>query len=290
MDSGWFFWGLGSALGLATSDAMMKRYFTDLSPYGMALSRLAYTVPILSIGWLWTPIPELNREFLVVVAAGLPMEAAAGLLYMRALRTAPLSVCAPIMAFTPLFLIVTGWLLLQESLNLWGIAGIFVIVLGSYLLNVNDYRQGWLAPWTALWRVPGIRWMLLAAGLYAVTSALGKLAVLHSSPAFFGLFYPTIFSGFMFAGYPWSSRPEIRLTRRPLWGFLVGCCMAASILCHFHGISLAPAAYLIAVKRTSLLFSVLYGWFWLKEEELYTRFAGAGLMVLGVTFITVWGH
>ena len=66
--------------------------------------------------------------------------------------------------------------------------------------------------------------------------------------------------------------------------------MAASILCHFHGISLAPAAYLIAVKRTSLLFSVLYGWFWLKEEELYTRFAGAGLMVLGVTFITVWGH
>ena len=124
--------------------------------------------------------------------------------------------------------------------------------------------------------------MLLAAGLYAVTSALGKLAVLYSAPTFFGLFYPTIFSGFMLAGYPWSSRPGIQLRRRPFWGFLVGCCMAASILCHFHGISLAPAAYLIAVKRTSLLFSVLYGGLWLKEGEFSNRLTGAGFMVLGV--------
>jgi drug/metabolite transporter (DMT)-like permease len=132
--------------------------------------------------------------------------------------------------------------------------------------------------------------MLMAAGLYAITSALGKLAVLYSAPTFFGLFYPTVFSGFMLAGYPWSSRPGLQLKRRPLWGLLVGCCMAASILCHFHGISLAPAAYLIAVKRTSLLFGVLYGSLWLGEGHLLARLTGAGCMVAGLILITVWGN
>lgn len=290
MEAWWLFWGLGSALGLATSDALMKRFFTDLSPYGMALLRLGYTVPILTIGWLWIPVPELGRWFLLVVAVALPLETAAGLLYMKALKTAPLSVCAPIMAFTPLFLIVTGWVLLQESLNLWGMAGIFGIALGSYLINVQERQQGWLAPWTALWQLPGPRWMLMAAALYAITSALGKLAVLYSAPTFFGLFYPTIFGGFMMAGYPWSSRPGPQLLKRPFWGLLVGCCMAASILCHFHGISLAPAAYLIAIKRTSLLFSVLYGGLWLGEGQFSSRLTGAVCMLAGVILITIWGN
>jgi drug/metabolite transporter (DMT)-like permease len=289
MDAWWFFWGLGSAVGLATSDALMKRFFTDLSPYGMVLLRLGYTVPILTIGWLWTSVPELSPQFLLVVALALPLETAAALLYMLALKSAPLSVCTPIMAFTPIFLIVTGWLLLHEALNYWGILGIVGIALGSYLINAQERHQGWLAPWTALWRLPGSRWMLMAAGLYAITSALGKLAVLYSAPTFFGIFYPTIFSGVMLAGYPWSSRPGGQMTKRPLWGLLVGSCMAASILCHFHGISLAPAAYLIALKRTSLLFSVLYGGLWLGEGQLRSRLTGAGCMVAGVLLITIWG-
>jgi uncharacterized membrane protein len=66
--------------------------------------------------------------------------------------------------------------------------------------------------------------------------------------------------------------------------------MAASILCHFHGIRLAPAAYLIAIKRTSLLFGVLYGVLWLGEGQLVTRLTGAGCMVLGVLSITFWGN
>lgn len=289
MEASWLWWGLGSALGLATSDALLKRYFTHLSPYGMTLVRLGYAVPLLSLGWLWTPLPDLDGTFFWVVAAALPLEAAASLLYMAALRTAPLSLCAPMLALTPLLLILTGRLLLQESLHLWGIAGIMSIVVGSYLLNLQEYPQGWLAPWVALWRRPGPRWMLLAAALYAVTSALGKLAVLHSSPTFFGLFYPTVFGGVMLTGYPWSSRPGRQLSRRLGWGLLVGGFLAISILCHFHGIQQAPAAYLIAVKRTSLLFSVLYGGLWLKEEHLAARALGAGCMAAGVILISLWG-
>ncbi|MGQ9920240.1 MAG: EamA family transporter [Desulfobacca sp.] len=285
----WLLWGLASALSLATADALMKRFFAHLTPYGMMLVRLGYAVPILSLGWLWTPRPALGPAFFPAVAAALPLEVAASLLYMRALKTAPLSLCAPMMAFTPLFLILTGWLLLGEALHFWGIVGIVALALGSYLINLPEQGRGWLAPWTALWRLPGPRWMLMAAGLYAVTSALGKLAVTQSAPTFFGLFYPTAFSAVMLAGYPLSARPGRQILQRPGCGLLLGACLAVSILCHYHGIQQAPAAYLIAVKRTSLLFSVLYGGLWLGEEHLGSRALGAAAMVVGVILISLWG-
>ena len=65
--------------------------------------------------------------------------------------------------------------------------------------------------------------------------------------------------------------------------------MAATPLCHFHGIQLAPAAYLIAAKRLSLLFSVLYGGLVFREGFRRQRLLGAGLMAAGVGLIALKG-
>lgn len=287
----WILYGLASAWGLATADAIIKRTFTQFSPYGMSLLRLLYTVPLLSLGWWWVQVPELSWPFFLTVAAALPLETAANLAYMRALQLAPLSLCAPMLAFTPVFLIGSGWLILGETLSLWGILGISCIAGGSYLLQLQEWRRGWLAPLTGLWHTAGPRWMLAAALLYAFTSALGKKAVLYSSPAFFGLFYPTAFGLLLAAGAPWTTiRLGELLHCRPWWGVAMGAAMAVSIMSHFYGISLAPAAYLIAVKRTSLLFSVLYGGLWLAEGHLVSRLAGALVMFIGVVLITLGGN
>ena len=52
---------------------------------------------------------------------------------------------------------------------------------------------------------------------------------------------------------------------------------------------LAPAAYLVAVKRLSLLLSVLLGGLWLKERPFLPRIIGAGLMCAGVGLIALKG-
>ncbi|MDD3580814.1 MAG: DMT family transporter [Desulfobacca sp.] len=282
----WILYALGSALGLASADALTKRYFAQLPPYGMILVRLLFAAPFLGIGWLCISIPPLGRTFFYAVAAALPLEIVAQLLYMRALQVSPISLCTPMLAFTPVLLILTGQILLGESLNMWGIGGIGLVALGSYTLNLDRRGYGWLAPVTALWQAPGPRLMLLVAAIFACTSALGKLAVLNSAPTFFGLFYPGVFTGVMLSAYPWSrSRPGKLLWARPGWGLLLGFCAAASILCHMHGIQLAPAAYLIALKRTSLVISVLYGGLWLKESHLSSRLPGSLLMAAGVILI-----
>ncbi|MDI6854424.1 MAG: DMT family transporter [Deltaproteobacteria bacterium] len=286
----WLPLGLIAALGTAAADAVTKRFFTDLSPYGMALAYWLFALPYLLLVGLAITWPPLDRTFWLAVLLALPLEAAAALLYMRAIKVCPLSLCIPFLAFTPLFLIVTGQLILGEGLNGWGVAAVFLIAGGSYVLSLSTGRFGFLAPIRALLREAGARCMLAVAVLYSCTAALGKLAILHSEPAFYGVLYPLIFSVVMLAGYPLSNpRPARALLARRRWGLLLGLCMAAVILSQVYGLKMAPAAYLIAVKRTSVFFSVVLGGVWLKERPIAPRLVGAALMALGVLLIAFKG-
>jgi drug/metabolite transporter (DMT)-like permease len=49
--------------------------------------------------------------------------------------------------------------------------------------------------------------------------------------------------------------------------------------------SLTNVAYMIAVKRLSLLMGIVYGHFMFREEGLRERLVGGGLMLAGVAFI-----
>ena len=289
----WLAFGLGAALGDSGADVVTKRYFVQPSPYGMALVRLLAGVPFLVLVGLGLSLPELSPPFWFIVAAMLPLEAIALLLYMQALRVCHLSLCVPFLAFTPVFMIFTGWLVLGERLNRWGVAGTMLIALGSYILGLGadgNAKTGVLAPLKALARERGARLMLLVAAIYSVTAALYKSAILHSATAFFGVMYPLVFTGIMVTGYPLNRVPiKPALRGRLGWWLILGLCFALSSLALAEGMELAPAAYLVAVKRLSLLLSVLLGGLWLKERPFLPRIIGAALMCAGVGLIAIKG-
>ena len=59
----------------------------------------------------------------------------------------------------------------------------------------------------------------------------------------------------------------------------------------FHGLAIAgsTAVYMVAVKRSSILFSVLLSWFILREADIKYRGLGTLLMFIGMLFITLLG-
>lgn len=289
----WLPLGLSAALGDSGVDVVTKRSFSQLPPYGMALARLFAAVPFLALAALFIQVPALSGTFWVIVAVMLPLEVTATLLYMRGLKASHLSLCVPLLAFTPVFMILTGWLLLGEGLNPWGIGGILLVAAGSYLLGLgvdNSGGTGFLAPIKALAREGGARYMLIVAAIYSLTASLFKLAVLHSSPFFFGVAYPLAFILLMSLGFPWS-RGQLGPAIRPRYGWwlVMGFGFALSCISLAVGIELAPASYLIAVKRMSLLLSVTLGGLWLKERPFLPRLAAAGLMCCGVVLIALLG-
>jgi drug/metabolite transporter (DMT)-like permease len=247
--------------------------------------RLAYSAPFLLPFLLFIEIPLLDSTFWVAILVLLPMEVAALALYMKALQISPLSLTVPFLSLTPMFAILISFLMLGELPDGSGVAGIVLIVVGAYMLNVNLSSRGALEPFKAIWVERGSLLMVCVAFIYSITSSLGKIAVQHSSPAFMGVFYlPFVSLGLL----PLALRNGMRLSElRAGWllFFLIGASQALMALCHFKAVSLILVSYMIAVKRLSLLLSVIFGFVFFQEKHLKERLFGSLLMVAGVALI-----
>jgi drug/metabolite transporter (DMT)-like permease len=286
----WLGLTLLSAFCLATADAATKRYLSHYRPGEIVLVRFGVTgVLLLPLLFLQT-WPELPLPFWAWVAALLPLEILAMWLYMLAIRECPLSLTLPYLAFTPVFNVVTGYIFLDESVSGIGFAGILLVVCGAWLLNLDAANTGqrldMLAPFRAIVRERGSRLMLGTAAIYSVTSVLGKGALQHVSPQFFGPFY---FALLGLVAIPLFVSRELRswsaAGRHMRAHLLVGIFMAGMVLAHFHAIQHVEVAYMIAVKRTSLLFGLLYGAWLFGETGLVRNLAAASLMIAGVYLI-----
>ncbi|MFC1863313.1 EamA family transporter [Thermodesulfobacteriota bacterium] len=286
----WLQLALMAALCSAGNDALTKRFFSDLSAFEMGFVRLLYAFPYLIIGLFLIPWPKLDCTFWVCIAVGLPLELAALMSYMRAIKVSPLSLTVPFLAFTPVFVIITGYLLLGEVLNLFGILGISLIVIGSYVLNISHGKYGWFSPFKAIFLEQGSWLMLITSFLYSFTATLGKLAIIHSSPQFFGAVYFILFTLFLICLFPFMSKGKLfNLFKMPIPGIISGLLVVGMIFSHTLAISLVEAAYMLSVKRTSLLIGVLFGAIFFKEEKIRERLLGTVIMMAGVVIIGIFG-
>lgn len=287
----WFLLSLTAALGLATADALTKRFFSDLAPYRMGVVRILSTAPWMVLALLFLPRAVPDQTFWLAIAAALPLEVFAFFLYMRALKLSPLSLSLPFLAFTPVFMILTGRLILGEALTTSGVLGILLIVLGAYVLNLSKMKSGLLGPIRAVLREPGSWIMLLVSFIYSITAPIGKVAILHSNPWFFAAVYNLVLSAVIVSLWPVAAGGAgVRGTfSKPGPMLLIGLMAAMENFAHMMAIAQVEAAYMIAVKRLSLLFGVLYGAWWFGEENIRERLAGAAIMIAGV-FLIRWAQ
>ena len=160
----WLSLSLLSALSLATADAATKAWLCHYSAREIVLVRFTLTGLLISPLLLIQPLPSLPIQFWGWVAALVPVEILAMIIYMRAIRDHPLSLTLPYLAFTPVFVVLTGYLLLGESVSPVGFSGILLVVTGAWLLNLSQARlrdwRSWGGPLLAVFRNAGSRMML----------------------------------------------------------------------------------------------------------------------------------
>ncbi len=284
----WISLSLASAFFLATSDVLVKRAVRNENEYLIAWFRLLFTLPALMITILLIPFPKLDRDFYLSFFIALPVELVTIILYIKALKLSPLSLSVPFLALTPVFLVSVSYLVLGEKVSLLGSVGILLIATGGYTLNIDMYRKGCFEPLRVIYREKGAILMIGVALLYSITSSLGKVAIMHSSPLFFGASY-FIALNIVFAPIAlWKGRSALGdfvKKGKFISLFFPGMLYALMIITHMEAMKLTKVAYMISVKRTSLLMSVLYGYFLLQEEHIRTRFFGALLMFAGFVLV-----
>jgi drug/metabolite transporter (DMT)-like permease len=284
----WVFLALISAFTLATSDALTKKALAHINEYLVAWFRLLFSIPLLLLLWIFVPVPKLDIEFYKAFALALPLEIIAIILYIKALRISPLSLTLPFLSLTPVFLILVSYLIIGEKVSFHGSIGIIFLAAGSYALNLHKMRRGVFQPFKAITKEKGSVLMIGVAMIYSITSSLGKMAIEHSSPLFFGITY---FIAVIIVFAPaalWLGRDELKsfILGRQFKGLLLpGLFYSVMIASHMIAISLTKVAYMISVKRTSLIIGVVYGYFLFKEKNIRERLLGGFLMFLGFVMI-----
>jgi drug/metabolite transporter (DMT)-like permease len=284
----WIIFSLLTAFSLATSDALTKRLLAKRDMYFVAWARLVFCLPLLLLSFLFIEVPSLDRTFWIATLCALPLEITAIILYTKALKVSPMSLTIPFLALTPLFLIVISYVVLGEKVSLYGGIGILLMAVGSYALNFHKAGKDLLAPFKAVFKEKGSLLMILVAFIYSFTSSLGKLAIEHSSPVFFGSFY-FILVVILFTPIAFKKSGE-RLTILkedfvPL--VFIGVTYAIMIILHMIAINMTKVAYMISVKRVSLFFSILYGYLIFREKNIRERTFGSVILFSGFLLIVL---
>lgn len=281
----WFLLSLASAFLLASGDTAAKRLLQGYEAREMTLVYSVFTALCLFPWLLWQPWPQFSLALFGWLAILIPLEFLGMLLYLAAIRDSPLALTVPYLAFTPAFIVLTGYLLLGEQVTTPGLVGIGLIVLGAFSLNAKR-GGGWLAPLRAIAHERGSRFMLFAAAIYSLTAVMGKAAMQHVPPLFFGPFYFLVL-GLAAPLVLCIDRPARvkALWRQPQAHLLIGLLAAGMVLTHFLALSQIEAAYMIAVKRTSLLFGIIYGALLFGEQRLRQHLLAGSLMVVGVALV-----
>jgi drug/metabolite transporter (DMT)-like permease len=283
----WAAYSLLSAFGISSSDAFAKKAMERgaLGPR-ILLARYMLSVPVL-LPFLAAGIPELDRAFWLLHPVWIPLETLAIYLYIHAIRISPLSLTLPFLSLTPVFLIFTGWIVLGEAVGPLGVSGIILVVSGSYIIHIREAGGDLLGPVKAILRERGTRLILIVAFLYSLTSLLGKLLIQHSSPTYFAVHYAVVMSIVMSPaglGKPAAEASHGSKRHVALSAFFY------SMMILFHMLALSAChvvAYMIAMKRFSGTFGVVYGRIFFGEKGFGHRLAGGGIMALGGLLI-VW--
>lgn len=286
----WFFLSLGAAFFMASNAAYLKKFFSDVSSWDMCVITFLYSMPLCALGLLIIDVPELGSGFFPALSWVTPVTMVAIILHFRAIHISPLSLTLPFLSFTPVFVLVTGDLILDEQLSSMGTAGMLLVVVGGYVINLDSARYGVLGPIKAIWREPGSALMIIVAALYAMSSVGGKVMIINSSALFtgmlifwlLGVLIPLVLIGVGKAS--WKV-----VTRKPLLGFGSGIILFIEIICHNIAMSMVAAAYMITIKRMAGIFSVGYGWLLFKEKGIKYRLIGTAIMTLGAAFIALFG-
>jgi drug/metabolite transporter (DMT)-like permease len=308
----WIFLALLGAVANAAYFIIIKKYIPALDP-GI-LTGIGFTIGGILLFAIsgYRGFPAIEQGFFPAVAITVVLNICGLSLIFKALSSSDLSLSVPMLSFTPVFLIGTSYIILNEVPSFFGFLGICIIVSGSYVLNISAGHEHILDPIRSMMQNRASWYMLLVAFLFAVSINFDKIALLNSDP-FFGMALTVSSIGIAFLllfAYSLSVR-RFRNTDLPpgplkksehqetpagsvpqkqfviltlLIGFFVAI-EAASINVAY---TLQIVPYVIAIKRLSIIFMVLYGTIVLAEGDITKRVTGAVIMVFGAMIILLF--
>jgi uncharacterized membrane protein len=282
----WFIFSISCAIFEALKDLNSKRGLEKLDPLLITWLFFLLTTCMCAPILFFQEFPKLNSTYFYCLIAHGAMYGLSVYIYMKAISISKLELSVPLIMFTPAFILISAPVTLGEFPNLTGIIGTFLIVIGAYLLKIDNLKYGLLAPIRALLEERGSRLMLLVALIWSFTSIVDKIGIRNSNPIFWGITLYAFISFYLTILVLFKRRNIFRTIQGNFLSiFKIGIYNSLQMLSYVFALNLGQTAYVLALKRTSVLFIMIFSFFSSKETAIFQKFFAAFVMFIGVVLI-----
>ncbi len=294
----------GTALFYALHGGWSTRMSRRIGVVLAGWTLFSFALPILLVYLSVRGIPEVGIGFWPAWGVAVVGNLAAWYLFFTALRLGDLGITYPLLALTPVFVVPVEWALLREIPAAGGLLGIGLVVVGIYLLHFHRIRTGLFAPFAFLIKDRAAVRALATAVIWSVTGTLDRVAVLESSPAFYGFMLSAglslLFLPFALVAVragdsssraeSWQTRFRLRLAPAGRGALLLhGLLFACMLVLQMEALTLQLASYVLSIKRTGAVVAVILGHFAFREGALGPRLTGTLVTLFGAFVLVVWG-
>ncbi len=229
---------------------------------------------------------QLPFEFWGYAIAGGVCGALGNGFLVKALETGDLSVLGPINAYKSVVGIIAGIFLLHEIPSVWGLAGMALIIYGSYfVLETTEDKFSW-----ALLRRSAIQYRIWAMVLTAIEAVFVKKVIQASSVTtsfIVWCWFGALFSFVLLLLYRQKLFTYTKgITHATLKKYvLLVICIGTMQLTTNYVFDHMPVGYALALFQLSILVSVLLGYRFFKEKDIRKKLIGSVIMIAGSVLI-----
>jgi drug/metabolite transporter (DMT)-like permease len=283
----WLLFAFATAVFYGLQGVWTKWITRHVSGPAASWAIFAFAFPLLAAYLAFQGVPPIAPAFWPALLTSASINVVSFYLYVSAIQKGDLGLTYPLLALTPVFVLPVELVLLGDLPGLQGLGGILLVAAGVYLLNFSERRAGLFAPFATVLRDPGARRMLAVALIWSVSAVLDKIATVSSSPAFYG----TLDSGLIALAFvPLVMRRgggfRAALSRKTWWLLAVqGLLFALMFVVQMEAIQRTLAVYVISIKRSGAIVTVLLGALLFGEPQLRERLGGAVVILAGVLLI-----
>lgn len=259
-----------------------------VSPITVVWLRFAIGVVILGIaviyrGQIFLPDLKTLLYFAVVGLIGITFHQ---WLQSNGLITSQAGTTAWIVATTPIFMALLGWVFLREKLLVYQILGIGLATIGVILVvSKGEFNLSN----TGAFGEPGDLLILLSALNWAVFSILSRWGLQRYSAAgmmFYVMFFGWVFTSVFFVSS--SGYEQIPQLTRDGWLailFLGIACSGFAYIFWFDALQVIPASQVGSFLYVEPLVAMVIAWFVLQEPILIVSVVGGCAIILGVWLV-----
>ena len=209
---------------------------------------------------------------------------------VKAMQSGELSVLGPINAWKPVIGLICGIFLLGEIPNVTGLAGLLLILAGSYFIVGADSTSSRFS-WNFL-RRRDLQYRIAAMVLGAVEAGFIKSMIIDTNPHV--TFMLWCWSGMIFSFlFLWVRgntdwKQEWNRTKQLKGSYLVLILSVGLMqLMTNYAFDKIAVGYALALFQLSAVLSVFYGWLFFNETKIYRKLAASMVMVAG-SILIIW--